>query len=439
MSLPSNPRRRFTGAVALAGAAVLLTAPAGAAFAQSPAAAEPPAGLFGDADPSYDGVWRQSVALLAHHTAGYTPAGEAVDWLTGQQCDDGSFLSYRPDPAQPCGDVSGADTNATALAVQALAALGGHEAAVDSALTWLTGVQNADGGWSFNPGGASDANSTALVIGAFAAAGQQPGEVERDGNSPYDALLGFQLGCDTANENERGAFAWQPDPESGDLFVSDLATVDAVLGAYGSGLVVDPEVPEATAQPLGCGDAADGGPTEEATASESPDGADALAPNEAAGAAGAAYLAGALDEGGQHLVSTPPGGEEQADYLATARAVLALSAGGLAEERQGPLNWLIEHHAEWPDYAASPTALGTLVLAAHASGVPPEDFGGTNLIDQLNALGPDPDDAGGANGGAGAAEDDDGGPGAVVWVVGAGLLVGIAIGVVLTLRKARRA
>jgi hypothetical protein len=434
---PSLPRRPRRAAAALAGAAVLLAAPGvalSAAHAADAADTELPGGLFGDADPAFDGVWRQSVALLAHDTAGYTPADEAVDWLLGQQCEDGSFLSYRADPQAPCGDVSASDSNATALAAQALAALGGHESTVEATLAWLTGVQNADGGWSYNPGGASDANSTALVIGAYAAAGQDPAEIRREDQSPFDALLGLQLGCDTATAGERGAFAWQPDAETGELYVSDLATVDAVLGAYGSGLLVDPELPEAPVEPLACDgtDEETGDGTGDASGGESP------SPGQVAGAAGAAYLAQALEDGGQHLVSTPPGGEEQPDYLATARSVIALSAGGHHPAAQGPANWLAEHHAEWPDYAASPTAVGTLVLAAHAAGLPPEDFGGTQLIDRLNALGPDPNAQDGADGADGG-DDDGGGPGALVWILGIGLLAGIGIGVFLSLRKARRA
>ena len=55
------------------------------------------------------------------------------------------------------------DTNSTAAAVQALAALGGHDAATGKAVAWLKSVQNKDGGWGYAPGGASDTNSTSVV------------------------------------------------------------------------------------------------------------------------------------------------------------------------------------------------------------------------------------------------------------------------------------
>ena len=73
---PAPPRRRITAATVLAA----LSAPAATAHAASPrpSATAPPSGLYGAADPTYDGVWRQSYALLALHTAGVTPAQAAV-------------------------------------------------------------------------------------------------------------------------------------------------------------------------------------------------------------------------------------------------------------------------------------------------------------------------------------------------------------------------
>ncbi|MGK5531373.1 prenyltransferase/squalene oxidase repeat-containing protein [Streptomyces sp. URMC 129] len=446
---PTAPRRARRAlrrrAAAPALAAVLLAAAAPAALAAADDASPDPASdaLFGEASPEFDGVWRQSIALLAQDAAGYAPAGEAVEWLLDQQCADGSFLSYRADVSAPCGDVTAADSNATAVAVQALAALGGHDEAVASALDWLTGVQNEDGGWSYNPGGASDADSTGMVVGAFAAAGEDPAEVVRDGRSPFDALAGLQLGCDAPAE-ERGAFAWQPDQTTGELFPNDLATVDAVLASYGSGLLVDPgSVSAAPVEPLDCGDTGEGENEDgdgEASA-EPTESADetASSPRLASASAGAARLAGLLEDGEQHLVTMPAGGEEQPDYATTTRAVIALSAGGHEEARQGALDWLRDHHGEWTELSTSPASLGLLVLAAHASGVSPQDFGGTNLVENLNALGPAPDETPGSTDGAtGAGDaDDDSGGGALTWVLAIGLAAGIAIGVFLSLRGRR--
>src|SRR5690242_590213 len=92
-----------------------------------------PGGLYGSADPTYDGVWRQSLALLAQDTVGVKPAAEAVDWLVGQQCGSGAFAAYRADASAKCDGKTPVDTNSTAAAVQALAALGGHDGEVGQA------------------------------------------------------------------------------------------------------------------------------------------------------------------------------------------------------------------------------------------------------------------------------------------------------------------
>lgn len=135
----------------------------------SPAfAASPDAGLYGAGDPTYDGVYRQSIALIALDDAGATIPKSAIDWLLSQQCLDGAFVSYRasirtacpvPDPA----NFTGPDTNSTAVAAMALAALGKNDPAKKASALLVT-WQNADGGWGFIPGGASDVNSTGLVL-----------------------------------------------------------------------------------------------------------------------------------------------------------------------------------------------------------------------------------------------------------------------------------
>ncbi len=401
--------------MALAGGAALLAALTGLAPQAASAADQVPDGLFGSGDPQADGVWRQSIALLAQHAVGATPADEAVEWLAGQQCADGSFLGYRADPSVPCEDVSAADSNATALAAQALAALGGHDDAVDAALTWLTGVQNADGGWSYNPGMASDTNSTAVVIGAFVSAGEDPAEVVRDDHSPYDALGALQLGCDAA-EDQRGSFAWQPDAETGALTGNASATADAVLALYGAGLLVSPDAEEAApAEALDCGtqeeddtsgtetgdtgtEDTEGGDTEEGTptdgATDPADGtAEEVPAHITAASAGSAQLTALLTANDQHLVSTLPGSAdaEQPDYGTTVKTVLALAAGGHRDAAGAPLTWLRENAAAWPDLQASPSALGLLILAAHATDTSATDFGGTDLVAALNELGPTPE------------------------------------------------
>lgn len=178
-------------AAVLAATVVIGTALAPAAVAEGGSPSPSPAipsGLYGTTDPTYDGVWRQSLALLAQHTVGVRPAAKAVDWLTGQQCASGAFPAYRADATAKCDAKTMVDTNNTAAAVQTLAALGGHDGETGRAVSWLRSVQNKDGGWGYTAGGASDANSTSVVIGALTAVGKKPTDVSKDGESPYDAL-----------------------------------------------------------------------------------------------------------------------------------------------------------------------------------------------------------------------------------------------------------
>ncbi|SFC67903.1 prenyltransferase/squalene oxidase repeat-containing protein [Streptomyces aidingensis] len=434
----NTPRTRRRTAAGLAVAAVALLPFAGPGAPGAHAHGSATEGLYGDGDATWDGVWRQSWSLLALHSAGITPHEEAVHWLTGQQCEDGAFPAYRADTEQPCGDDTPRDTNATAAAVQALHALGGHEQQMGEALVWLLDVQNEDGGWPYNPGGATDANSTAVVLGAFTAVGD-PGYLEEIGTLP-DALAALQLGCD-AEEAQRGAFAWQPEAD-GSLFANDLATVDAVLAAHGSGLLVEPADPAgdgaAAPRPLECDPPreTDGAPRADAEA-------------------GAAYLAARLAAGDGHLNNDLTDG--QPDYLGTAKAVMALAAGGHRAEIAAPLEWLRQHHGEWAGYQENPTALAALALTAHAAGADARDFGGTDLIAALAALGPEPqtpldevpedtatDDGKAAEGdadagtgtGAGDGQEDveEEDSGSLLWLLGIGLLAGAGIGLLLALR-----
>ena len=226
---------RRSAAVLAAVVAIGAATPAAADTSPSPSPALPSA-LYGDTDPQYDGVWRQSLALLAQHTVDVEPSKAAVDWLTGQQCADGSFAPYRADTAEACGAKTMVDTNQTAAAVQALAALGGHDDVTKKAVGWLKSVQNKDGGWGYTAGGASDTNSTSVVVGALAAAGDRPAEVKKDGKSPYDALLTLALPCEG---DGAGAFAFQPDKKGG-LVANADATAAGVLAALGKGLLAEP-------------------------------------------------------------------------------------------------------------------------------------------------------------------------------------------------------
>jgi hypothetical protein len=403
-------------AAVLAATVVIGTALTPAALAEGASPSPSPAmpsGLYGTTDPTYDGVWRQSLALLAQHTVGVRPAAKGVDWLAGQQCANGAFAAYRADASAKCDAKTMVDTNSTSAAVQALAALGGHDGETGKAVAWLKSVQNKDGGWGYTPGGASDANSTSVVIGALTAVGMKPNDVSKGGKSPYDALAKLSIPC---GEADGGAFAYQPD-KKGKLAANADATAAAVVGALGKGLAGESLKP--TAGLLSC---------------ETADSAGRAAQN------GAAYLVKALGKD-QHLMSVMPGAKDQPDYGNTADAVVALATAGHGDKAAGAMRWLEAHSAQWAEQSG-PAAYAQLILAADAQASDPRDFGGRDLVEQLNATGPAPaslpaEPTASASAGEHAKKDDKGGV-SVWWIIGVGLVGGIGIGFLISARNKKQ-
>ncbi|WP_443079282.1 prenyltransferase/squalene oxidase repeat-containing protein [Streptomyces sp. NBC_01498] len=351
-------------------AAVPSSASAAPAGKQAPPAppVEVPAGMYGTTDPTYDGVWRQSLAMLAQRAANVMPAKSAVGWLLGQQCDSGAFPAFR-DGTKPCDAKTVVDSNSTAAAVQILAALTTHPDAMNNGMSWLASVQNKDGGWGYSPGAPSDANSTALVIGALAAGGAPVGKrLSTEGRSPYQALTSFAIPCDATEGG--GAFAYQPDA-AGKLLPNADATAAALLGGIGKRMVTTGVEPGPA--PV-CQDA------------------HPLTPERAA-RNGAWYLAKAL-AGKGHLDQPPmPGAEDSAplpDHGNTADAVVALTTAGYGKQAAGAMKWLEKNSAGWAK-ENGPAAYAQLILAAHTTGTDPRDFAGTDLVKALNATGPTPE------------------------------------------------
>ncbi|MFE1942874.1 prenyltransferase/squalene oxidase repeat-containing protein [Streptomyces massasporeus] len=398
---------RRSAAVLAAVAVIGAATPAAADPSPSPSQAFPSA-LYGGTDPKYDGVWRQSLALLAQDTVGVKPAAKSVQWLARQQCENGAFAAYRPDPTAACDAKTMLDTNATSAAVQALTALGGHDDVTGKAVGWLKSVQNKDGGWGYSPGGASDTNSTSVVIGALAAAGEKPDQVVKGGKSPYDALLKLALPC---GGDDDGAFAFQPD-KKGELAANADATAAGVLGSLGKGMVVEPgEKSDATCEKAGT-------------------------PEQAA-ANGAGYLTAALAKDDGHLMSALAGAEPQPDYGNTADAVVALAAQGATAQAEKSVRWLEKNSAAWAAQSG-PAAYAQLIFAAHATGTNPRDFGGADLVKQLGATGPAPQAAEKTKAADEKKEDSGSDFFGVWWYVGVCLVAGIGIGFLFTGRKKKQ-
>lgn len=156
------------------------------------------ASAFGD----YSNTFGQSFALIGLQRAGAGVSDEAVEYLATQQCDDGGFRTVMEDTQ--CTDASAAEVDATALAVQALIAVGGPSSPdVIEGLDFLAGQQSAAGGFgggSLQP--ADNANSTGLAAQAMLAGGR---------STQARAAVGFlrplQYGC-TFPDALRGAIAY---------------------------------------------------------------------------------------------------------------------------------------------------------------------------------------------------------------------------------------
>jgi Prenyltransferase and squalene oxidase repeat len=319
-----------------------------------------PAGLFGTGDPTHDGVWRQSLAMLGQYAVELRPGNPAIRWLKGQQCADGSFPEYRAAPSVPCDRNTVLDTDATAVAVQALASLGDQHPAISAAKNWLRTQQNPDGGWGRTPGAPTDATTTSLVIGALAMTGGRPSSMRSPftGKQAYDALTSLSVPCgaEGGSAGDGGAFAAEA-PAPGTPPVADQdATAEALLGGIGKRFVVAPVKPGPAPTCLVSGEH-----TVEGSARN-----------------GAAYLAGVLAREG-HL----------ADVGATADAVNAMCAAGYGDKAVGALHWLEANGAAWAR-RTGPAGYAKLIFAAHTAGVDPHHFGNLDLVRALNAMGPAP-------------------------------------------------
>ncbi len=156
-------------------------------------------------------------ALLGSAALESVPPG-AVRFLESRQTVDGGWAFSGETGA---GD---ADTNTTAVAVQALLAVGGTDAGVlRRAQGYLASQQNPDGGYPYQKGGEngseSDANSTAYVIQALTALGA-------DTARPMAFLASLQ--------NPSGAFKYQasqPEDNAGATYQAVPALLGATLAA----------------------------------------------------------------------------------------------------------------------------------------------------------------------------------------------------------------
>jgi hypothetical protein len=355
MKLHGTTRLHRTGRL-IAGVGTALAVAAGLAglpATASAATSTDPAyiGLFGSQDPSFDGVYRQSLSLIVLDAAGATVPQPAVKWLKRQQCSNGSFMSFRSNLDAKCGP---RDSNATALAAIAFKRLGAGKLA-HLAVDWLIADQDRSGGWEYTAGWGPDSNSTGLVIQALIALKIDPATVKTRRSGPQ-FLRRLQLDCDSPDAATRGGLDNQYESP---LVADDFGTAQATAALAGATLPVKPKTLSAKLPAFTC-------PTGDR-------------PTPAGAAAG--YLGRVIDDNSGFM----PGFDGVTpDYGSTANAVMSLVAAGYGANQVADATSALEGVAS--EYTRDnsdqimPGSAAALALVAIATDGDPRSFGGTNPV-----------------------------------------------------------
>ena len=361
MTSTSRRPRGLIAAVALGVTTVVLVTSVGTVGAASASprttnSATDPArrGLYGAQDPTYDGVYRQALSILALRASGSTVDRSAVRWLLRQQCANGRWTSFRADLTSACG---AGDSNATAMAVMALRAIN-RRVPARAGLGWLRRHEVSGGGWEYSAGWGADGNSTGLAMQAFLAMGRPPSGVTRGGSSGFAFLASLQLGC-TATPAERGALDYQVESP---LAPNDFATAQAAQALARASLPVAPTHAWAAAQRPDC----TGGDL-----------------GISARAAAVGYLARVLRTNSGAIPSVVGTG---ADIGSTANAVLSLVAAGTAQRQVRAAMATVESQARsfvLSNRRILPGGAALVVLAEHATGGNPHDVAGLDLVRRI--------------------------------------------------------
>ena len=196
-------------------------------------------------------VFDDALAVIALVAAGEPVPDVAVQWLVDAQCPDGGWQYNKPTSAnddehchntlRPTKDYFDSDTNTTAYVVQAIEAAGGATFTADPFAFFDEIRDGQRHGWGYTWGfETTDANSTALVIQAFAAAGTPV---------PADALAALRKlqspTCGGWSFTWAGSQRTDPDPGS---------TIGAILGLLQQPLPLAPGVAIGSAAPVpACG------------------------------------------------------------------------------------------------------------------------------------------------------------------------------------------
>jgi hypothetical protein len=166
------------------------------------------------------GLFDHALGILALVAAGQPVPAEWIDAAKSKQIANGGW-AY-----DGSADEAAADSNTTALVIQALIAadVSSDDPAIVKALAYLKTTNAPGGGFAYSVADPllADANSTGTVIQALIAAGIEPADSTKWGDvDPLQALTNFQ--------NPSGAFRYMDSVPDDNLF----ATVQAIIALTG--------------------------------------------------------------------------------------------------------------------------------------------------------------------------------------------------------------
>lgn len=317
-------------------------------------------GLYGAADPQWDGAFRQALGILGLIAVGKQPSPAAVAWLVNQQCADGSYQAYRPVLDQPCAKPdpdagTGPQVDSTALAAVALLRVGtpATRKAATRALTWIARQQRPDGGWPYIATGTSNANSTGLAMVAWRTASS--------------------LGLAEGNVNaDRATAAISKGTRFLSTLIQPCTARDGAQLSYGPGTAPDWSASAQGALGL--------------TGSLPVSGTRTLRVKAPCTGSTADLVDSALAQGLQSSPLLPSSFGADPDHTSTAFGLLALvSAGKGRAGVTAARSALISSANAYANGSsgADPAAIGLLLMVAKATGGNPNDFGGVNLVREL--------------------------------------------------------
>lgn len=123
--------------------------------------------------------------ILALRATGTTRSQlrRSASWLREARNDNGGW-GFQPGVSS--------DADSTGAALQGLAAAGSRGKPVKAGVAFLRRAQRSDGGWSLAAGGPTNSQSTAWAVQGLLSAGADPAAVRSGGRSPFDYLASRQ-------------------------------------------------------------------------------------------------------------------------------------------------------------------------------------------------------------------------------------------------------